>query len=439
MNKQIAAPADGEDQRKSLRLYEQGETAYTPVSITPGAACANCRWFDTYSNEYGGQQDRCYIVQNWPDAIEPTGWCNRHETARPYTPEPMAVVIVNDVEDDEMEGERTFSRDPGVLKKALKAMLALVGLSSSEGLEVGLKVYGNEWFGVWSNNFKDREKELFDHSAQDAYIKAVNAGELPMPTLKYWHIDHSTHGVASHIGRAGHFMWAKGTFTDDDLGRAFCEVYRKSKTPWRMSHGFAYPRRMLVDGVYKSFVTDEITTLPPMAAANFETWFIGGEKLVEVTKEQRDALIAAVGDKGNQIADMLNSRGQQLRESGVQFKGLHPLEDAEARKGIEALETNQTTLAEAVTKMADSIKAMTDGTKVVDDRFVRVEGDIKEIKDLLKMAPRATQNPATVVDEADPQLKLLKEKNRLSGKKSIIEQVAAGESPLPADAQPAGE
>lgn len=443
MSKQQGKPAEA-NEKKSLRLYEQAEVAYTPVSMTPGVACANCRWFDTYSNEYGGQQDRCYIIQNWPDAIEPTGWCSHHELAKPYTPEPMPVVVVEESEDTS-EDERALSKDPGVLRKALKTVLALFGTNDG-GLELGLKVEGNEWFGIWSNNFQDREHELFDHTGQDAYVEAVNAGELAMPTLKFWHIDHSTHGIATHVGRAGHFMWAKGIFTDDALGQAFRELYRKSKTPWRMSHGFAYPRRMLVDGVYKMFVTDEITTLPPMAAANFETWFIGGEKLVEVTKEQREALVAAVGDKGNQIADMLNDRGRQLREAGVSFKGLPPLEDAEARKDIDRIDGGQRAMAEAVTTMATSMKTLADTQtgqageiKSQGDRLTAIESNVKEIREALSMAPRATQNPATVVDEADPQLKLLKEKNRLNGKKSILEQIAAGETPLPADAQPASE
>lgn len=438
MSKQTAPPAGGESQNKGLRLFEQSDVAYVPVSTQPGKMCAGCRWFNTYGGEYS-KHPQCHIVQDWPEAIEPTGWCNRWEASPrfPTEQEPLPVVIVEPT--DMGIDERAISDDPGVLKKALNAVLSLVGLGSGPGLEVGLKVYGNEWFGVWSNNFEDRENELFDHTAQDAYIKAVNAGELPMPKLKYWHIDHSTHGVATHIGRAGHFMWAKGVFTDDELGRAFSELYRKSKTPWRMSHGFAYPRRMLVNGVYKSFVTDEITTLPPMAAANFETWFIGGEKLVEVTKEQREALVAAVGDKGNQIADMLNNRGQQLRDAGVQFKGMHPLEDAEARKGIETLTDGQKTLAEAMAQMAESLKTMNDGVKANDDRFKAVESDIQEIKGLLKMAPRATQNPATVVGDTDPHLSLLKEKNRLNGKKSIVEQIVEGETPVPAASQPAGE
>lgn len=433
-----------DDARKSFGLYGQTEVDYVTLSKTPGEACAACRWFRTYGDEFS-TQDACHIVENYPEAIEPTGWCNRFEARKrsDYQPEPMPVRIV---EDDEDDGERAISDDLGVLKKAFNALLAFAGGRGDGKLDIGLKVEGNEWFGVWSNNFEDRESEIFDHSAQDAYIKAVNAGELPMPALKYWHIDHSTHGVATHVGRAGHFMWAKGVFTDDDLGHAFRELYRKSKTPWRMSHGFAYPRRMLVDGVYKAFVTDEITTLPPMAAANFETWFIGGEKLVEVTKDQREALVAAIGDKGNQIADMLNNRGQQLRSSGVNYKDMHLLEDAEARKDIDQIATSQKTMAEAITAMAESVKAVTDGQqamgeaqKAVGDRVTAVEGDIKEIKELLSMAPRASKHADTHVDEADPELKMLLEKNRRKGRKSIIEQVAAGETPLPANVQDAAE
>lgn len=64
----------------------QTESNYIPLSNVANKACANCRWFMAYGD--------CYIVEDEPEPILATGYCDRHElTPVPEPPADVAEVI----------------------------------------------------------------------------------------------------------------------------------------------------------------------------------------------------------------------------------------------------------------------------------------------------------------------------------------------------------
>ena len=73
---------DISEQKAFMGELTQAETGYVPLSITTGKACANCRWFLKFGD--------CYIVEDEPEPILATAYCNRWEASAAPVP-PMRI------------------------------------------------------------------------------------------------------------------------------------------------------------------------------------------------------------------------------------------------------------------------------------------------------------------------------------------------------------
>lgn len=416
---QVAAlTANEKRSREKFMRLSQAQTNYTPISQNPLEACSGCMFYEGNHREW---ESDCRLVADWPDPIVPNGLCDEYRVrpAEPATP-PLPVVIVEQASLggagslDQSGITKGLSDDPSVLRRALDLMTGLtakmLGLKAApEPMAVGFKLLPDgRWTAVWSNNFKDREDEIFAYHAQDEYIERLNKGLSPMPVLMRFHIPGSTHGKATWVGRAGNFMLAVGTFDDTPLGRSFKSFYQKAG-PQGMSHGFWYPVGTKVNGVYHYFDTFELTTLPPDAAANAYTLFDGGQKMVDITQKQRDDFTAAVGaELAGPILNGLAGYGKAIEGAGIESKAMSApptFEDAQARQAIKLLTEGTPGLVDAVTKMVTSVTAISEGQKAFQGK---IEADVKNIGDrvgamenFLSNTPRATKAANTQVGAAE--------------------------------------
>lgn len=336
----------------------------------------------------------------------PTGETVEIEAPEPQDEQPTV---------DEMVGDTTEpapdqpAQNP--LRAALDTIATALGLKRHEPAS-GFKVYqtedGARWVGWWTNNFVDKEGEVFSLKAIDDYVDRVRAGLTPYPELWAYHVPGSKHGEAQFVGRIGHYAIAAGTFDDDALGQRAADVYTRSGKKYAMSHGFTYPTTELVDGVFHQFNTFEISTLPAKAAANPYTAFEGVTKML--TEEQTKELRALFGDEiATEIIENTEAKSKAIEAAGVAYKQFAVVADVKAEtepepEAVKSVEVKLATLirdlsadsASAAELTAEAIKAIAEYKTATDAELVTMRAEVKALREAVDLRPRsASTDPAT--------------------------------------------
>lgn len=302
------------------------------------------------------------------------------------------------------------------LTEAAVTLAAALGLKRHEPAS-GFKVYqtehGARWVGWWTNNFIDKEGEVFSEKAIDDYVDRVRAGLTPYPELWAYHIPGSKHGEAQFVGRIGHYAIAAGTFDDDALGQRAADVYARSGKKYAMSHGFTYPTNELVDGVFHQFNTFEISTLPAKAAANPYTAFEGITKML--TEEQTKELRALFGDEiATEIITNTEAKSKAIEAAGVAYKQFAVVADVKAEtapepEAVKSVEVKLATLirdlsadsASAAELTEEAMKAIAEYKAATDAELATMRAEVKSLREQVDMRPRsATTDPATEIERS---------------------------------------
>lgn len=343
--------------RNKERLLDQVEVNYTPVSMQAGKACAGCRWFEPAESWREGE-DRipsCHLVNSWPQSIQPTGYCDRYEVipaAEPPTQTPIPVVIIDpetlDTKDDsppeepdEAEVDDATDDEAAPMNPAEKSVFDRVWariqerLGSKEASDgTGFKVAGNHWLAIWSNDFKDREGEIFTRKAIDEYVRRTETGLVPLPELWDSHIPGTRSGQAEFVARHGHFLIALGRFDDTPKGQAAKAFYQKHAHQQGISHGYRFPSSQFDGKHYHAFNTFEISPLQRGAEANRFT-SLEGIKAMVISDKQRERINKVFKDQADQILADLDEGGKALEELGVEFKEFAEVPEKTDEKGVE--------------------------------------------------------------------------------------------------------
>jgi hypothetical protein len=207
----------------------------------------------------------------------------------------------------------------------------------------------NRWLAYWTNNFEDRDGEIFSAKAIDEYIARVDVGVVPMPELWFWHIPGTKHGQADWLGRIGHFCVASGTFDDSDAGKRAHKFY--GRQTYAVSHGFRYPLDQLVDGVYHQFNTFEISPLPPDEAANPYTSF-EDIKAMSITPRKLKQLKELFGDEiAAEIIASATEKSKAIEALGAKYKDFVKMSEDDAPRDTEDMAEEEEV---AVTEEVDS-------------------------------------------------------------------------------------
>lgn len=445
-----------EERAKWLQLPTQEEAKYTTLSPYSDQACANCRFFaaEHYMMDGTTRTNYCHLIENWPESILPTGYCERHE--RKPEPEPEVPVETTEevVEEDAEKAsfsiqlpqdsmpvggttvtsvtvhftdspnvkeaprwERVLAFIPDALQKA-KGWL----VTADEALIPGLKIVGNRWLITWSNNFEDREEEIFTAKAIDAYVERVDSGIVALPEVWVWHADAKTRiGKADWVARHGHFVLAAGEFDSDAKAQHARDYYRVHLKDTGVSHGFVYPKRAFDGKHYHEFNTFEISLLPRGAEANRYTSL---EKVKEMalTPEKQKYLEEVFGaEQAKQILEDLDKRGKALEDIGAAYKDFSHAESGtpnhEAVKEVsgELKEFVADLLhdsAEVAAYAAEAMqaqkaheqaveKAFADYKTATDAKLAAQDEELKAMRELLDARPRsASKETDTEIDDA---------------------------------------
>lgn len=235
---------------------------------------------------------------------------------------------------------------------------------------VNFKVVGSHWIATWTNNFKDRDDEIFPEREIDAYIRRVDLGIVPKPTLQIWHGGKSFQvGMTEQVAGHGHFGIAAGVFDDTAQGKAARDFYAKPANAKNttISHGFTFPAKEFDGKHYKRFNTFEISLLPRGVEANLYT-SLEGVKAMQISDSKKPYFEGVFGEKlFAQILETLDEKGKALTELGVEYKDFgDPLPEVSANDKAAQLEASlKELIPDVIEGQAEAIKAATDAIKEV--------------------------------------------------------------------------
>lgn len=372
----------------------QDEVNYTPLSADPAQLCGGCRWFNG-SHRFEGDPV-CHLIYNWPMDIVATGHCDRWEAIPDPEPEPMPVTIV--------EPEQKSLRQ--------RLLDTFKNFTTRDQIGTGFKVEGNHWVATWSNNFEDRDGEIFPAKAIDDYVWRVDMGLVPPPDLQVWHLgEPTTIGKADWVGREGHFLVAAGEFGADEGAQAAKGFYTKNAHKTALSHGFTFDAGQFDGKHYHQFNTFEITLLPMGKEANRYTT-LDGVKAMKLTDEKVQYLKQVFGpERATAILGDLEKKGKALEDLGAEYKDFLAVSGSEETEAVKAAADNaDKTFTEIVPMLmegqTEAITAATGALKAVNKLIGQMEAQNKQIDELraeLSLSPRASQADATVTD-ADKEL-----------------------------------
>lgn len=378
---------------KMLWKPSQEEVNYTPLSPDQAQLCGGCRWFN--GNNRFAEGPACHLIDDWPLDIVATGHCDRWEAIPNPEPEPMPVTIV--------EGEQ----------KSLRQRLVdtFKNFTTRDQIGTGFKVEGNHWVATWSNNFEDRDGEIFPAKAIDDYVWRVDMGIVPPPDLQVWHLgEPTTIGKADWVGREGHFLIAAGEFGAEEPAQAAKDFYTKNAHKTALSHGFTFDAGRFDGRHYHQFNTFEITLLPMGKEANRYTT-LDGVKAMKLTDEKVQYLKQVFGpERATAILGDLEKKGKALEELGAEYKDFLAAAGEETEAIKEAAEHADKTFTEIVPMLmegqTEAITAAAGALKAVNKLMGQMEAQNKQIDELraeLALSPRASQADETVID-ADKEL-----------------------------------
>ena len=436
---------------KEISRPSQQEAGFKSVAESD-VTCASCRWFK--SEDGGNEEGYCHLIQNAPSDISDASTCDRHEAALspdsvtepiedesvkeidftetvPATEvppivetEPETAPVLMEAKSDDAPIDRSMPKSPliGILDRVEAKIKAALGnpFKSSDPDGTGFKVAGNQFLIVWSNNFEDRDGELFTQKAMDDYVARVEGEVVPPPELWLWHAGKETRiGEAAWVARHGHFLLAVGEFDTGVRAERARAYFQKHARKTGVSHGYTYPADQF-DGkhkpaLYHAFNTFEISLLPRGREANRFTT-LERIKQMALKPEQKKYVEDVFGEAA---LTELDEAGKAIEEAGAAYKDYlapsdavadaSPAESADMKAFVTELisdNANLATLIVAGARKQTAEKAAFDArledlTTAWGAKFEKQAADIAALQDQLDSRPKsASKAEETELDVA---------------------------------------
>lgn len=440
-----------ESAQKKPAILDQQETAYTPVSTTPGEMCAGCMWY---------RQNYCHIVANWPETIEPTGWCNEYRVA---TPPPLSldnalpVVIVDPAtlfdDSQEMALPTTRRSLADFVVQTVKGIIAPA--APAKLLETPSKAFtawkGKDgqyfWLARHTGKYVDREDEILADHAHEEFVQRVQSGKVPMPELWTWHKKGTAHGVADFVWKSGGFVLALGHFTGTKEQQERAAKFYQEHPDTTLSHMFKFPQGSKRRKVYHAYNTVEITTLPDGAEAFPYTTFEVND--MPLTKDQIEMIRGIGGDEMVTRAESADAKAQKdttkMDAAGVASKQAPSVDNFEgsqipddenkalmlAQKDIDDRLKTVEKLSAQITQQGETIKTLTTEIGTLKTNYTQAverANDLeKKLAEYQAVAPPASQSSDTILGQRETSLLQHIAADAKSGDSlSLIEQAFGG-------------
>jgi hypothetical protein len=194
------------------------------------------------------------------------------------------------------------------------------------------------WMAVYSNNYRDDDNppEIISKDAHLDFVRAVDAGEWPMPELWHWHVKGSRYGVATIIAYDEDTGMSLAVGTIDKGMESIAEAIF-ARQPL-VSHGMPTPeiRRDETDPtIMTRYRTKEISTLPDVAAANKITFYDLKEQENMNIPEKKLEELEAVGFDVDALTAKLTAAQQKAEDEERESKEV----ETEEKDETEVVET----------------------------------------------------------------------------------------------------
>lgn len=363
---------------KKAQRYTQAECNYIPLSEVANKACANCRFF---SGDGGGY---CLICENYPLDILPTGYCNEYTALPSAVPaseqaSEAAIEAVHEAIESAVEEAMGGGMDkaasepetvvpvviPDASEKPAKSAIERIKNWFMKPDESAFQVFkGSDgkhyWLARHTNNFEDRDQEILSAKAHEAYVARVNLGFVPPPELWAYHTKGTRHGQADQVWIHAGFVFALGHFDDTSEAQQAVKSYQARKGKIELSHGFTFPKWALKDGVYETYNTFEISTLPENAASNPYTAFEEIDTMA-LSEKQANWIKSTLGEAAlKRVQDAQTTAEKDadvLKAIDAKYKDFVETEPTESDKGGSA-EVTKTLLADMIAVNASVVEQL---------------------------------------------------------------------------------
>lgn len=403
-----------------IQRPSQLEAAYKSVSDNPQETCAQCRFFDS-------DVKLCGLIENGGEnEITEKGRCDRWEAAAgvsvdkiseaPAEPEADKTAAPAAIEPltDPIPAVVSTPAQPGIIDR-VKALFT--GKSNTPAFQVFKASNGQHyWLSRHTNHFEDKDKEILSMKAHEAYVARVNLRLVSLPELWTFHAKNTRHGQADMLWTHAGFVFALGHFDDTPEAKHAIKFYERNKGKVELSHGFTFPKWALKDGVYETYNTFEISTLPEGAAANPYTSFeeitnmaltdkqakwivetLGEEALKRVQAAQKGAesdaeVLKAVDTNYKDFADVNGDTEPKPAESNKAGSG-----EVYANLLAEIIQAQAQVVEEIEALKADKESAQ----KTHEQELAALRGELTQLKAQANAAPRrAATAPETLVESS---------------------------------------
>jgi uncharacterized protein YifE (UPF0438 family) len=258
---------------------------------------------------------------------------------------------------------------------------------------------------VMTNNFTDREGELFTASSHKSYIKWCDT-QGSYPELWVWHAKGTRFGQVDWLdfvddGGAG-VVVSSGLI---DPGQEPLAEWLSTKDV-AMSHGFIGHRTK--EGYWTDYVSWEESVLPREAVANYGTAFnlLTGGKDMPFNETKRSFLSSLPGATEADVKDWEKQTTElvkNLKSLGIDYKamGAEPDEDDDKKDNKKAAATTDGTKELAITKeFLDERNGMVATMKAMTDKMVELAGRAEAAEKSAAATLEAATKAGVNVDEA---------------------------------------
>lgn len=289
------------------------------------------------------------------------------------------------------------------------------------------------WLAVYTNKFRDRDHppEIISDAAHREFVKAVNAGEWPMPEYRLWHI-------AAPIGRADFLAyhdggWVVASGTVNKGMERVVELMDAAPFRWVNSHGMPVAE-IRWDDEDKTILTryrdKEITALPEWAAANELTFNLitgGGE--MGFSDKDRERLTQMFGDKAVEVEKLLTEFSQKA--DGIIESKETKTEEPETPPADPATQPpSRQEVADAVSPLAEAVQAMAKQLDAITKALADMRGDAEQKeKETIARTPAASLSEliyASIVKSRPEEARVKGKDKSLAGpKEAPVEDKAA--------------
>ena len=218
------------------------------------------------------------------------------------------------------------------------------------------------WATIYSNAYRDRDNpaEIISKAAHEDFVRAVDAGEWPMPVLEWWHVADAPLGQADLVfwDKSTNCAWAAGDFTNKDIAQAFAN----SSADLGVSHGMPQSEIKREDSdptVITRYRSKEISLLPARVAANPLTGLYSKEMKMATQDEKLAELQQATGLDPSALGEKKKAEAEAL---GLESKDTDapeaPVPAVTAEDIAAALQAVITPIAQKIAELEGELKAL---------------------------------------------------------------------------------